>query len=658
MKRFRISGHREAAPLKIDYEKELNVEQLRVVMHPGGPMLVLAGAGTGKTRTVTYRVARLIETGTHPSQLLLLTFTNKAASEMMHRAETLVGKNIRGLWGGTFHHIGNMILRRHAALLGYRMGFTILDREDQKELLESSLSGVVKADRSLPKGGVLVQILSYHRNTAIPVEEVIETRFSHTTEAKDEILKAFKIYDLRKHQLNLMDFDDLLLNTLRLLEENRELREYYSSRFRQVLVDEFQDTNIIQARLADLLASTHRNIMVVGDDAQSIYSFRGARAENILNFPERYPDVNIFKLTTNYRSTPEVLALANEVISHNLHQFHKELSSVKSSGDKPMIVPLADLYEQAEFVASRVTELIDEGVNSKDIAILYRSHYQSMEMQLELQRRNIPYEVRSGLRFFEQAHIKDILSFLRILLNPYSELSWKRILKMIPNIGNVTAHRIWEQISSKESPLNEIKKTYRLIPKRAVEGFGLLISTIEGITKINYKEDPADAISYILANLYEDYLYNTYPDAESRYEDIEQLIRYSHHYSADRELPYSRLELLLSDLTLESTHGKIESEDERNGIVLSSVHQAKGLEWSHVFIIGLNEGRFPSRKSLAAGGEEEERRLFYVACTRSKEELYLCYTLTDNGYSGFTRLSRFLSELSEGVFESVFVPSF
>ena len=639
---------------KIQYDKVLNPEQLEVVFCPGGPMLVLAGAGTGKTTTVTYRVARLLEQGVPSGAILLLTFTNKAAREMMQRVEMLLGRKPTGLWGGTFHHIGNLILRRHASMVGYKEGFTILDREDQKELLDSCLAELKLEDKLFPKPAVLAEILSLHRNTLVGFDELFAQRFIHLQEFYDDIKRVFSLYAMRKTTLNMMDFDDLLHKLLELFKEHDELRQFYSSRFLHILVDEYQDTNLIQSEMVDLLGAAHRNLMVVGDDAQSIYSFRGARIENILGFPERYPDCRIFKLTTNYRSTPEILRFSNASIAHNENQFEKRLKAIRPSGEKPMVVELQDLYEQASFVASRVIELSKEGVELNEIAILYRSHYQSMELQMEFQRRGIPFEVRSGLRFFEQAHIKDILAYLKVLHNPYDELSWKRILKMLPGVGNVIASRIWDEISKTSSPLDALESVKKGLTRKAQESFRVFVSLMKGVKAIDYRGHPAEAISYFLDNGYEGYLYNTYPNAGQRYEDIVQLMRYAERYTSDGSSTYNALELLLSDLTLESISYAEEGDLEASrAVVFSSVHQAKGLEWKVVFVVGVNDGRFPSKKALQTEGVEEERRLFYVACTRAMQELYICYTLTDDGYSNILKPSRFITELPEEVYERV-----
>lgn len=647
MKKYYL--HREAPQWQAEYEKDLNPEQYAAVMHDIGPALVLAGAGTGKTRVVTYRVARLVETGVPAENILLLTFTNKAAREMMRRVELLIGRKTFGLSGGTFHHIGNLILRRHHLLCGYKEGFSILDREDEKELFDSCRAEVYKKDVVMPKGGVFAEISSLAKNTGMTVGEAVLLRFPHFTPVSENIERVVDRYEKKKRSLNLMDFDDLLLGWKKVLEENEKIREYYSLKYRHILVDEYQDTNRLQAEIIDLSAGAERNLMVVGDDAQSIYSFRGANFENILKFPDNYPGTHIYKLTTNYRSTPEVLRLANEVISHNRNQFHKELRSVAKSGDRPGLVPLKDVFEQSAFVASVMMDMNAEGRSLRDIAVLYRSHYQSMELQMELQRRGIPFEVRSGLTFFEQAHIKDILSFLRIVMNSRDEISWKRIMKLIPGIGNITAGKLWETIREAPDPVGALADSGRTVPKKALEGFHLFISMLQELKAERYQSVPSAAIEYILGHGYEDYLYNSYPNAEMRIEDIQQMSRFA--------VQYNSLETFLSDLTLQGIAGTdAEAGDDDEGkVVLSTVHQAKGLEWEAVFIIGLNDGKFPSLKSLKSGDEEEERRLFYVGATRAREALYLCYPITADDWNalGFSRPSRFLRELSGDCFEEI-----
>jgi DNA helicase II / ATP-dependent DNA helicase PcrA len=652
MKKYYL--HRQSSSPRLQYEKELNSEQHAVVMFPGGPMLVLAGAGTGKTRTVTYRVARLIETGVRPEHILLLTFTNKAAKEMMRRVEFLIGRNIQGLRGGTFHHVANMLLRRHCMLIGYKEGFSILDREDAKDLFDICLAEVKQREAILPKGSVLCEIYGLMKNKESVLTGIIPLRFPHFSAVIDEIERIIERYEIKKQALNLMDFDDLLTNWKRLLLDHEDIREYYASRFMHVLVDEYQDTNTLQAQIVDLLAGTNRNLMVVGDDAQSIYSFRGADFENILKFSGRYPDAMVFSLTINYRSTPEILHLANKSILQNIRQFHKELQSVKNRGSLPCLVPLKDTFQQSDFAAQKILDMNAEGTTLNEIAVLYRSHYQSMELQMELQRRGIPFEVRSGLKFFEQAHIKDILSFLRVVINPYDELSWKRIVKLMPGIGNITAGRLWEAISSSESPLDAIEGVGRIVPGKAADSFTLFLTLIKALRSGGQDDTllpPSSAIDHILRHGYEEYLYSRYPNAEERIEDIEQMTKFALHYTS--------LETFVSEMSLESASGGEagEGDGERECVILSTVHQAKGLEWSTVFIIGLNDGRFPSAKSLKTDYEEEERRLFYVAVTRAKDDLYLCYPITSEEWHGlgFLRPSRFIRELPADVYEEILV---
>lgn len=650
IKRYTIKAPERPAGFRVDYAKELNQEQYEAVMAGEGPILVIAGAGSGKTRTVTYRVARLVESGINPSRILLVTFTNKAAKEMLHRAELLIKTDIRKIWGGTFHHIGNLILRRHAESLGYKPNFSILDREDSKDLLNACVSdsGIDIKARRFPQGDVLNDIISLSINTEEPLEKVIYKRYPYFISLIDDIEKVAHKYHQRKKRLNLMDFDDLLLNWKRLLEEFPDIKEIYCSRFEHILVDEYQDTNKIQADIVDLLSSRKRNLMVVGDDSQSIYSFRGANFANIIEFPKRYPDARIYKLTINYRSTPEILELANQSISFNKWQFPKALRTIRESGAKPILVGFNDVLQQAEFVAQRILELRDEGLSLNDIAVLYRSHYHSMELQMELTKRGIPYEVRSGIRFFEQAHIKDVTSYMRIILNPLDELGWKRILKLIPKIGNITASKIWDYISKRERPLDSLKskEIEDIIPKGAINYFNKFLKDIESYRNPEYLKNPAGLIRLIIETGYEDYLFSKYTDAESRLEDLNQLSAFAIQYDSTKEF-LSELALLTSVVAEDVVMGG----DEDETVKLSSVHQAKGLEWPVVFIIWLSDGRFPAAKALKGEeGEEEERRLFYVAVTRAKDELYLCYPIMSQDRwqeATIMKPSRFIQELSE-----------
>jgi len=619
-------------------------------MHEEGPALVLAGAGTGKTRVVTYRVARLIEAGTLAENILLLTFTNKAAREMLRRVEFLIGMNISGLFGGTFHHIANLLLRQHCLLIGYRQGFSILDREDSKELFDACIADVYQKETILPKGGVLAEICSLSRNTDLPVEDIVLKNFSHFSHLLEEIMKIAELYAKKKFQLNLLDFDDLLHGWKRLFVEHPNIREYYSIKFRHVLVDEYQDTNRLQAEIIDLTTDPAGNLMVVGDDAQSIYSFRGADFENILKFPEKHGGTSLYKLTTNYRSTPQVLNLANSSIAHNRRQFRKDLHAVSAAGELPYIVALKDIFEQAEFVASVVIDLNADGRSFNEIAVLYRSHFQSMELQMEFQRKGIPFEVRSGLTFFEQAHIKDTLSFLKIISNPRDEISWKRVLKLIPGIGNITAAKIWNFIQKEEKPVEAVFDAYKLVPKKAATAFNNFLEMLSVLKHERYLGMPSAAIDYVMQHGYEDHLHATYPNADMRVEDVMQMMKFAQRYDL--------LETFLSEMALQGIADAVEGSEASEGkVILSSVHQAKGLEWGTVFMIGLNDGKFPSAKSLKNEDEEEERRLFYVGITRAKESLYLCYPVVADDWQtrGIAQQSRFLKELPEDCFEEMAV---
>src|SRR3989440_6741931 len=429
----------------IDYAAELNEQQRAAVTAPPGPLLVIAGAGSGKTRTLTYRVAYLLENGVDARNILLLTFTNKAARQMLDRVSNLVPVDAAGIWGGTFHSIGNRMLRRHGSALGYSSGFTIMDREDQKDLIATVVasSGIDPKEMRFPKAELLAAIFSFVVNTERPMEELLAEKFPYFLPLLEQIKDVQQRYERKKKATNSMDFDDLLAKTLRMLLEHEHIARFYRRQFQFILVDEYQDTNKIQADFIDTLAADHKNVMVVGDDAQSIYSWRGANFQNILEFPKRYPNAPLFKIEMNYRSVPEILVVANAAIAANVQQFKKNLSATRDSNAlKPGVVALNDGSEQAQFIAQRVLELRDEGADLNDIAVLYRAHYHAVELHLEFSRRGIPYQITSGIRFFEQAHIKDVASFIRFVANPRDEVAFKRMVRLLPGIGGKISEKL------------------------------------------------------------------------------------------------------------------------------------------------------------------------------------------------------------------------
>ncbi|MDI6777483.1 MAG: ATP-dependent helicase [Syntrophales bacterium] len=651
----------------IDYKRELNPEQFQIVMEEGGPLLVIAGAGSGKTRTLTYRVARLIESGVKPERMLLATFTNKAARSMLLRVQMLLSysfeagleRDISRLWGGTFHHIAHLILRVNAPLLGYERNFSIIDSEDARQLINTCISEagvntkpvcVQRTGRSdnFPRANVLGDIIGLSVNTKVPLDEIVAMRHPFFFHRLDDIKAVAFHYIHRKRRLNVMDFDDLLLNWKRLLTDFPDVLKAYAERFSHVLVDEYQDTSIIQADILDLLASRYRNLMVVGDDSQSIYSFRGANFDNFIKFPERYPDCNIFKLETNYRSTPEILQLANLSIVNNEKQFQKKLRAVRKGGIRPILVPAKDVVQQADFVTQRIIELIREGVPLHEIAVLYRAHYHSMELQMEMTRRSIPFEIRSGIRFFEQAHIKDVTSYMRIVVNPFDELAWKRVLRLHRKIGKATADRVWRFISSQAKPLTAIMtdEFLQCATKAAAPGLLKCRNTIKTILEESPERVPSEIIDVLLEGSYGEYLEESYSDAASREDDLDQLGNFSMKFDSLEDF-LSEL-ALLTNMTEEAGHDLDARGEDK--VILSTIHQAKGLEWTIVFIIWCAEGMIPLARSLKdPDGEEEERRVFYVATTRAKDQLYLCYPLFNYARgmgSMVMNPSRFIRELS------------
>ena len=630
---------------RIDYAAELNEEQLAAVTSPGGAALVIAGAGIGKTRTLTYRVAWLLESGVKPWNILLLTFTNKAAREMTSRVTALLGPDADGIWSGTFHSIGNRILRRHAELIGFRPGFSILDREDQSDLLKSVAAGAgVPRDKRFPKPDVLAELFSLSANTGEPLEQIVHDRFGYLEEIAGGIKAVHAGYERRKVSANAMDFDDLLIRTGRLLREHPEVGEHYSGQFQHVLVDEYQDTNIVQAELVRLLGAKHGNIMVVGDDAQSIYSWRGANFENILSFPKRHAGAQTHRIETNYRSVPGILDVANAAIRGNKRQFEKNLRAWRESGGRPVLAELPTNNDQAAYIAQQMLELNRQGVEFREMAVLYRAHFHSMEIQLELTRRGIPFELTSGLRFFEQAHIKDVAAFLKFAVNPSDETAFRRMVRLLPGVGEKTADSLWSLVKSgaaSSRPFGEVLRAARP-PARAAKIWEQLAATLDEIAPNRQPIAPGIAIETVMEAVYEDYMKAEFPNYENRREDLRTLTGYARQFSSTEEF-------LAQVALLTNVDGAGSAEEDTDRVVLSTVHQAKGLEWRAVFVIWLTEGMFPGARSLEKPDAlEEERRLFYVAVTRGRDHLHLCYPLirlNSNYGDPFQRRSRFLGEL-------------
>ncbi len=728
----------------IDFSSELNAEQLRVVQNGDGPCLVLAGAGSGKTRTITYRVAYLLEKGIKPENILLVTFTNKAAEQMKERVMNLVRKletrnsklgddtvntpvssfqfpvsNILP-WSGTFHHIGYRILKQYAALLGYGNNFTVLDSDDSESILKLCSKEIKNSGETkrFPSASVLSSIISYSRNAELSLEHVIEERYPQWLQFTGDIQAIAAGYSARKREANAMDFDDLLTNFLLLLN-NEKMCAKFATQFNYILVDEYQDTNKIQASLIQKLSSVHKNVLVVGDDAQSIYSFRAADINNILGFEKIYPNAQIFKLETNYRSTEKILDIANNVIANNREQYQKKLHAAISPSARegahggegvpmPALYPQLDQQSEASFVAKKIQEHLENGISPKEIAVLFRAAYHSQMLEVELVQRGISYDYRGGVRFFERAHIKDILSYLRILNNVADTAAWLRVLMHEEGIGPAAAQKVVEAVraslSSRARPsqadegslsqsngdngngepeishsvrndnLNNIGDVGRsVLGAKAQTGWNNFIQIWNVILAVP-ERSPSELIEAIVGSAYKDYLEGEYIDFRDRLSDIKQLALFAERYD--------ELNTFLAEMTLQESFRAIANEtsptalssaeerdivatspSQRRGqgevlssnekIVLSTIHQAKGLEWSVVFIINLASGAFPSDRALKEdNGLEEERRLLYVAITRAKKYLYLTYPMSGGSYGDFlSGPSLFLNEINPELIE-------
>lgn len=647
-KEFVLKGVNTGGNLHIDYKAELNDEQLPVVEHGDGRVLVLAGAGSGKTRTITYRVAWLLEHGITPSSILLLTFTNKASREMISRVEGLLGYYPNGLWAGTFHSIANRLLRRYAIEIGFAPNFSILDQEDARELI-----GLIVKEKKIkpigvrfPSSSVLHSIFSFQANKKCTMKEALEKKHPKFLHFSEEITAVGAAYREQKRQQNAMDFDDLLNKLLELLQTNGMVRDALATQFQYVLVDEFQDTNVIQAEIVNLLTSVHNNLLVVGDDAQSIYSFRAADIQNILGFPQRYDETKTYRLTKNYRSTPQILKLANQSISYNEEQFEKSLVPIVEDGEKPALVPAQNASQQAQYIAEQILEIHESGENFSEIAVLFRAAYHSQALEFELMKRDIPYEYRGGMKFFERSHIKDAIAHLRIIHNIRDAMAWIRVMKIHPGVGLVTANKIAQQAT--------VLETFDDVPsivvsgKKATQGWQHFMRIYDELKK--GKGRAADYIRLLVASdEYALYLENEFPNYHERKEDLEQFALFAEQYDD--------MGAFLEAVSLTDEFGAVHGEDDtrdQDRIVLSTIHQSKGLEWDSVFIMHLADGLFPVEKVINEEGIEEERRLFYVAVTRARKRLFLTYPIT----VGFDRVelkqpSQFIEEIPPSLMEEV-----
>ncbi len=659
--KYRLETSRPAK-VRFDLEQDLNPQQRAAVLADPGYLLVLAGAGTGKTRTLTYRVAHLVARGAPPDRIMLVTFTNRAAREMLSRVEGLLAVDMGRCLAGTFHHVGHRILRQHGEAIGLSPDFGILDPEDARTLLSAIVSelGLEKLTaRRFPQPKVLANLISLATGTCTPLAQVLRERTPQLLEQLPTIERVARDFAARKRQLNVCDFDDLLAlwHALLTSPETEAARQDLRGAVDHVLVDEYQDINALQGALCDEMAARCGSLTCVGDDAQSIYSFRGADFAQIHRFADRHPGARVLELTLNYRSTPQILSLANRSIEHNLHQHRKHLKAVSPSGPVPAVLPLRDVFQQAEFVAQRVLELHhDRNLPLRDMAVLYRNHSHSLELQVELGRRQIPFAVRSGVRFFEQAHVKDVVAYLRARENPQDQLAWIRLLRLWPGIGARKAAALAEQlapvdVANTPDPDAVLREAAGRARGRAKDALATLAKLW---TRLRTPElaDPGATIRAVVEAHYADYAQRAFPNAEARTEDLTHLASYASTYDSARE--FLAQVALVQGITAESVTGADAPDDH---LQLSTIHQAKGLEWTACFVLWLADGRFPTRQALRTPeSEEEERRLFYVAATRAAEELYLCYPTLEDTRQGPARLlrpSRFLAELDRppAVFE-------
>mgnify|MGYP000638651609 FL=1 len=634
------------------YETALNLSQLEAVTHTEGPLLVIAGAGSGKTRALTYRAAYLVEKGISPAAILLLTFTRKASQEMLRRAAQLLDERCEKISGGTFHSFANTMLRRYASHMGLDPAFGILDRTDSENLiglLRKELQPATQ-QRSFPRKKTLANIFSRAVNKARSLEEIIADDYPHFESHLEIISRLHQTFEIRKQQHHFLDYDDLLIYLRRLLADYPAARDRISAAYRYIMVDEYQDTNTLQAEILYLLTHVNRNIMVVGDDAQSIYAFRGANFRNIIDFPKMFPETRIVYLEENYRSIQPILTLTNAIIERAKEKFTKNLFTRRRGGAIPVIVNADDEYSQSRFVVDQIKDLQQQGVALNEIAVLFRASFHSFDLEIELSREGFEFVKMGGFKFIESAHIKDVLAHLRVIANAYDRISWYRILLLIEKVGPKTAQRIYEAVMNEKSGYTGLLSA-KIGRIKGLDRLKQLISTMD-THPMSIAEMGETIIDYYLP-----ILKNRYDDHPRRARDLEHLVEIM--------VRYKHLDQFLADMALEPPNTSFENSlypntgaSNSDRLILSTIHSAKGLEWHSVFVIWALDGRFPSVHSLHKEEElEEELRLMYVAATRARENLF--FTYPGNVYDRSTGLvlnrpSRYLDNMPDEILEKQF----
>lgn len=633
----------------VSWKEELNAAQLEAVLTQEGPVLVLAGAGTGKTKTIVSRLAQLVSSGVPTSSILLLTFTRKAAREMLLRASSIGDKRCTEVQGGTFHSFCSGVLRKFAPVLGLSSGFTILDESDTLDVFQflRNEKDFGKTKSRFPSNETLISIYGEIQNTGRVLQTVLEKDYPLFLQRTKNISQIFEDYKSYKTERSLLDYDDLLYFTRDLLTNHPGVRNSLSEKYKFIMVDEFQDTNKVQAHIACLLASEHSNLMVVGDDAQCIYTFRGASVRGILDFPKIFSNTKTIFLEKNYRSTTAILNLANAVLQNFSEKYDKYLFTDNENGSIPNVLQFEDELEEAEGITEILLQKKEDGIPFKKMCVLFRAGWNSNQLELVLAKRNVPFVKFGGRKFIETAHIKDLLSFLKVLVNPLDSVSWIRVLKLIPGIGNSKANGILDKVRKSSGSFEVLLgENETAIDKYISPLYHLYQKHRETYSEV--KKVTSDFIDY-----YRVLLEKNYDDSKRRSEDLDSVLGFS--------LKYTSLGDFLSDLTMDHASlslDKIKPDDAETDLLnLSTVHSAKGLEFDLVFILNATEGVFPSSKNTDT---EEERRLFYVAITRARKELYFTRPSLAHSRSGpyYTKLSRFLSEIQspEKVYELKLIP--